>query len=108
MPESMCTVTKRQDGLAAEERTGPQADGCKEISMNAINDDLRTTVVGSAVSRRAALLGLGGAGLAALAVGLPSRVGAHGDHQMTTAQFAPTSDDDPESVVEAYIAAANA
>ena len=76
--------------------------------MNAINDDLRTTVVGSAVSRRAALLGLGGAGLAALAVGLPSRVSAHGDHQMTTAQFAPTSDDDPESVVEAYIAAANA
>ena len=76
--------------------------------MNAINDDLRTTVVGSAVSRRTALLGLGGAGLAALAVGLPSRVSAHGDHQMTTAQFAPTSDDDPESVVEAYIAAANA
>jgi hypothetical protein len=85
-----------------------QADGCKEIAMNPINDDLRTTVVGSGVSRRAALLGLGGAGLAALAVGLPSRVGAHGDHQMTTAQFALTSGDDPASVVEAYIAAANA
>src|SRR5215207_6919413 len=60
------------------------------------------------VSRRTALLGLGGAGLAALAVGLPSRVGAHGDHQMTTAQFALTSGDDPASVVAAYIAAANA
>ena len=77
--------------------------------MNAINDDLRTTVVCSGVSRRAALRGLGGAGLAtALAFGLPSRVGAHGDHQMTTAEFAPTSGDDPASVVEAYIAAANA
>ena len=60
------------------------------------------------VSRRTALRGLGGAGLAtALAVGLPSRVSAHGDHQMTTAQFAPTSGDDPASVVAAYIAAAN-
>jgi hypothetical protein len=86
-----------------------QADGCKEISMNAINDDLRTTVVGSAISRRAALLGLGGAGLAAaLTVGTAGRIGAHGDHQMITAQFAPTSGDDPASVIEAYIAAANA
>jgi hypothetical protein len=77
--------------------------------MNAINDDLRTTVVGSAISRRAALLGLGGAGLAAaLTVGTAGRIGAHGDHQMITAQFAPTSGDEPASVIEAYIAAANA
>ncbi len=75
--------------------------------MNAINGDLGT-MVGSAVSRRAALRGLGGAGLAAvLAVGLPSRVGADHSHQIVTAQFVPSSDD-PAAVIKAYIAAANA
>jgi hypothetical protein len=61
------------------------------------------------VSRRTALRGLGGAGLAtALAIGTAGRLSAHGDHQMTTAQFALSSDADPAAVIEAYIAAANA
>ena len=76
--------------------------------MTAINDDLRTTTLTTGLSRRTALRGLGGAGLAtALAIGTAGRLSAHGDHQMTTAQFAPSSDDDPAAVIEAYIAAAN-
>jgi ketosteroid isomerase-like protein len=61
------------------------------------------------VSRRTALRGLGGAGLAtALAIGTAGRLSAHGDHQMTPARFALSSDADPAAVIEAYIAAANA
>jgi hypothetical protein len=76
--------------------------------MTAINDDLRTTTLTTGLSRRTALRGLGGAGLAtALAIGTAGQLSAHGDHQMTIAQFAPSSDDDPAAVVEAYIAAAN-
>jgi hypothetical protein len=60
------------------------------------------------VSRRTALRGLGGAGLAtALAVGIGGQVSAQHNHPITTVQFAPTSGDDPASVIEAYIAAAN-
>ena len=67
------------------------------------------TALTNNVSRRTALRGLGGAGLAtALAWGTTSRINAHGDHQMTTVQFAPSSDADPASVIEAYITAANA
>ncbi|HLL50515.1 MAG TPA: nuclear transport factor 2 family protein [Thermomicrobiales bacterium] len=77
--------------------------------MNAITGDLQTTMSTNSVSRRAALRGLGGAGLAtALAVGAGGRVSAHSGHQVTTAQFALSSDADPASVIEAYIAAANA
>jgi hypothetical protein len=75
--------------------------------MTAINDDLRTTTLMNGVSRRTALRGLGGAGLTALALGAAGRVSAHGDHQMTTPQFALSSDADPAAVIEAYIAAAN-
>jgi hypothetical protein len=67
------------------------------------------TALTNNVSRRTALRGLGGAGLAtALAWGTTGRINAHGDHQMTTVQFAPSSDADPASVIEAYITAANA
>ena len=77
--------------------------------MNAINDDLRTTVVGSAVSRRTALVGLGGAGLAtALAFSAAGRVSAHTGHSTAATRLAFSSDDDPAAVIEAYIAAANA
>ena len=77
--------------------------------MTMFNDELRTTTLTTGVSRRTALRGLGGAGLAtALAFGTAGRISAHGDHQMTTAQFAPSSDADPAAVIEAYIAAANA
>ena len=41
--------------------------------MDPVKSDLRTNKVMNTVSRRAALRGLGGAGLAALAVGLPGR-----------------------------------
>jgi hypothetical protein len=76
--------------------------------VNAIKGDLRPTMVGSAVSRRTALRGLGGAGAAAvLAFGLAGRVGADHMHPIETAQFAPSSDADPAAVIEAYIAAAN-
>ena len=61
------------------------------------------------VSRRTALRGLGGAGLAtALAVGAGGQISAHSGHQMTTARLAAISVDDPAAVIEAYIAAANA
>jgi ketosteroid isomerase-like protein len=77
--------------------------------MNTISADLRATMGGSAVSRRAALRGLGGAGLAtALAVGLAGRASAQHSHQVATAQFAPSSGDDPAAVIAAYLAAVNA
>jgi hypothetical protein len=76
--------------------------------MNAIKGDLRTTMVGRAVSRRTAMRGLGGAGLAAaLAVGIPGRVGADHMHPTTNARLA-FSSDDPAAVIAAYIAAVNA
>ena len=66
------------------------------------------TALTNNVSRRTALRGLGGAGLAtALAWGTTGRINAHGDHQMTTVQFAPSSDADPAAVIDAYLAAAN-
>jgi hypothetical protein len=62
----------------------------------------------NSVSRRTALRGLGAAGLAtALTVGTTSRISAHGDHPMTAARFAASSDADPAAVIDAYIAAAN-
>jgi hypothetical protein len=76
--------------------------------MDAINGELRTTVFGSAVSRRAALRGLGGAGLAALAIGIPTRAGASDGDRIANALFAPVSSDDPAAVIEDYIAAVNA
>ena len=77
--------------------------------MDAINGDLRTKVFTNSVSRRAALRGLGGAGLAAaLAVGLPSRAGAVGGDCVATALFAPAAGDDPAAVIESYVAAVNA
>ena len=77
--------------------------------MTTFNDDLRTTTLTNGVSRRTALRGLGGAGLAtALAFGAAGRLSAHGDHSMTPVRFALSSDADPAAVIEAYIAAANA
>jgi hypothetical protein len=77
--------------------------------MNAINGDLRTAMVGSAVSRRAALRCLGGAGAAAvLAFGLPVRIGASPDPWIARALAGVASSDDPAAVIEAYVAAVNA
>jgi hypothetical protein len=66
------------------------------------------TTFTNGVSRRTALRGLGAAGLAALAVGTAGRVSANTGHATTTTRFAASSGDDPASVIEAYIAAANA
>jgi ketosteroid isomerase-like protein len=77
-----------------------RADGWKEQVMNAIIHG---------VSRRTALRGLGGAGLAtALAFGLAGRVSADHGHQIVAAQLATGGSDDPALVIEAYLAAANA
>jgi SnoaL-like domain len=76
--------------------------------MDAINGELRTTMFGSAVSRRAALRGLGGAGLAALAIGIPTRAGASDGDRIANALFGPSSGDDPAAVIEDYLAAVNA
>jgi hypothetical protein len=76
--------------------------------MNAINGDLRTTG-GNAVSRRTALRGLGGGGLAAvLAFGLRDRVSASPDPRIARALAGVASGDDPAAVISAYIAAVNA
>lgn len=77
--------------------------------MDAINDGLRTTVLPNSVSRRAALRGLGGAGVAAaLAVGTLGRAGASNGDRIANALFSAVSSDDPAKVIEAYIAAVNA
>jgi hypothetical protein len=61
------------------------------------------------VSRRAALKGLSGGGLAAaLAFGAPIRAGATSEDRIARALFAPTASDDPAAVIEAYIEAVNA
>ena len=77
--------------------------------MNTVKTDLRTNTLTTMVSRRAALRGLGGAGLAtALAVGIAGRVSAQHSHPITDARFAPLSGDDPAAVIDAYIAAVDA
>jgi ketosteroid isomerase-like protein len=61
------------------------------------------------LSRRTALRGLGGAGLAtALACGIAGRVSAHMGHSLTMEPAALVSGDDPAAVIAAYLAAANA
>ena len=77
--------------------------------MNAINDDLRTTQFGRAVSRRATLRGLGGAGLAAaLGVAVVSRAGASTEERIARSLFGTGASDDSAAVIEAYVAAVNA
>lgn len=77
--------------------------------MNAINAALRSQAIAHPVSRRAALRGLGGAGLAAaLAVGVPVRVGADDGDRIASALFALDSSADPATVIDAYVAAVNA
>lgn len=62
----------------------------------------------NSVSRRTALRGLGGAGLAtALVVGTTGRLSAHTGHATAPVRFAASSDENPVALVEAYIAAAN-
>jgi hypothetical protein len=76
--------------------------------MNPISGDCRTPMSMHSLSRRTALRGLGGAGLAAaLAASTTSRVAAHTDHGIAPVRFAPSSDEDPAAVIAAYIAAAN-
>jgi len=63
----------------------------------------------NSVSRRTALRGLSGAGLAtALAVGITSRVSAHTGHSMARTLVSAVSSDDPATVIAAYLAAVNA
>jgi len=76
--------------------------------MDAIKNDLRTTVLTNCVSRRTALRGLGGGGLtAALAFGPPIRAGATSEDRIADALFGAVSSDDPAAVIEAYLAAVN-
>ena len=75
--------------------------------MNANSDTLQTTVDG-AVSRRVALRGLGGAAVAALAIGLPNRISAHAQHASVSPLLAPDFGADPAAIIEAYLAAVNA
>lgn len=75
--------------------------------MNEITSDLRTTGIHE-VSRRAALRGLGGAGLAALAIGIPRQIAGDHSHASAKAQSAPMTSNDPAAVIEAYVAAVNA
>jgi hypothetical protein len=71
--------------------------------------DLRAVSQCGTVSRRAALKGLGGGGLAAaLAFRAPIRAGASSEDQIANALFGPISGDDPAAAIEAYVAAANA
>jgi hypothetical protein len=77
--------------------------------MDAIKNDLRSTVLTNCVSRRTALRGLGGGGLAAaLAFGPPIRAGATSEDRIADALFGAVSRDDPAAVIEAYLAAVNA
>src|SRR4051812_31551405 len=76
--------------------------------MYVINGDHRTAVAGSIVSRRATLRGLGGAGLAAIAMAIPGRAGASDGDRIANALFAPVSSDDPAALIKDYVAAVNA
>jgi hypothetical protein len=63
----------------------------------------------SCVSRRTALRGLGGGGLAAaLAFRVPVRADASSEDRIAKALFGAVSSDDPAAVINAYIAAVNA
>jgi ketosteroid isomerase-like protein len=67
------------------------------------------TAITNSVSRRTALRGLGGAGLAtALAVGITGRVGASSSDPITRTVLTAASSDDPAAVITAYLAAVNA
>ena len=77
--------------------------------MQAIKGDLWTQRSGSAVSRRAALRGLGGVGVAtALAVAIPSRAGASNGNGIECPLLASLASDDPAALIEDYVAAVNA
>jgi ketosteroid isomerase-like protein len=77
--------------------------------MKAIKCGLWTEPVTASVSRRTALRGLGGAGLAAaLGLGQWGRVGASTEDRIADALFGPIVGDDPTAVIEAYLAAVNA
>jgi hypothetical protein len=70
--------------------------------------DLRAVGQCGTVSRRTALRGLGGGGLAAaLAFGAPIRAGATSEDRIADALFGAVSSDDPAAVIEAYLAAVN-
>jgi hypothetical protein len=76
--------------------------------MTAINDDLRTTTLTTCVSRRTALRGLGGGGLAAaLAFAAPIRAGASSEDRIANALFGAAASNDPSAVIDSYIAAVN-
>jgi ketosteroid isomerase-like protein len=79
----------------------------KESFMHANTGDLRTTESCGLVSRRATLRGLAGAGIAALALGVPRVAGADSGDRIAEALFAPASDD-PAAVIKDYVAAVNA
>jgi ketosteroid isomerase-like protein len=84
------------------------ASGRKESSMNLSNCDHRTAVAPDSVSRRVALRGLGGAGLAALAFTIPAYVAADEGDRIANALFPPASRNDPATLITDYLAAVNA
>lgn len=69
---------------------------------------LRSESARSALSRRATLRGLGGAGLAALTAGLPGRATASKHHQVANALSGPGVRDDLAALIDAYVTAVNA
>ena len=75
--------------------------------MNLSNCDHRTAVAPDSISRRVALRGLGGAGLAALAFRIPAYVAADEGDRIANALF-PASGNDPATLITDYVAAVNA
>ena len=65
------------------------------------------TAFTTGLSRRTALRGLGGAAVAALAVGIPGRVTAHTGHE-TALTVVRAAVGDPAAVIAAYLVAVNA
>jgi ketosteroid isomerase-like protein len=76
--------------------------------MNTIMDTCRTTTSVGAVSRRMVFRRLGGAGVAALALGVPDWARASSDDRIAAALFGSTPSDDPAAVIATYVAAVNA
>lgn len=76
--------------------------------MHAIQGNLRPQVRAQLVSRRTAVRGLGGVGIAMLVAAAPGLTQATAGDQITHERFAPAPGDDPAAVIEAYVAAVNA
>ena len=67
--------------------------------MHATHGNLQTTARERRVSRRVAVRGLGGVGIAMLVAATPGLTRANGGDQIQNALFAPSSSDDPAAVL---------